>query len=67
MDVKLLRGRIPEGDGRRTRRGQIEGYAFIHPQSPIIRYVYSEILPDEAQAGVLAFMRNAIAAVAVQV
>jgi hypothetical protein len=51
--------------GRRTDRGQVRGYSFIHHAvDDHSRYVYSEILPDETQATASAFMQNAIAAFA---
>jgi len=50
-------------EGRRTNRGQVRGYSFIHHAvDDHSRYVYSEILPDETKETAAAFMRNAIAA-----
>ena len=50
-------------EGRRTERGQIKGYSFIHHAvDDHSRYVYSEILPDETKETAAAFMRNAITA-----
>lgn len=54
-------------EGRRSNRGQVRGYSFIHHAvDDHSRFVYSEILPDETQATASAFMRNAIAAFAAQ-
>jgi transposase InsO family protein len=50
---------------RRSGRGQVRGYSFIHHAvDDRSRYVYSEILPDETKETASAFMRNAIAAFA---
>lgn len=54
-------------EGRRTDRGQVRGYTFIHHAvDDHSRFVYSEILPDETKESASAFMRNAIAAFAAQ-
>jgi transposase InsO family protein len=50
-------------EGRRTDRGQVRGYSFIHHAvDDHSRFVSSEILPDETKEPVSEFMRNAIAA-----
>jgi transposase InsO family protein len=48
-------------EGRRTDRGQVRGYSFLHHAvDDHSRFVYSEILPDETKETASAFMRNAI-------
>jgi transposase InsO family protein len=54
-------------EGRRTDRGQVRGYAFLHHAiDDHSRFAYSEILPDETKETASAFMRNAIVAFAAQ-
>jgi transposase InsO family protein len=48
-------------EDRRTDRGQVRGYSFIHHAiDDYSRFVYSEILPDETKETAAAFMRNAL-------
>lgn len=57
------RARAPNlAEGRRTDRGQVRSYFFIHHAAvDYSRSVYSETVPDETQATMPAFMRYAIA------